>query len=140
MKDPRYWERYPKSSWLYTMINFPQLDSDVFVVLNCFVEGLIGLDPSENIEFLLDDDNAWARYSLLFAGYTTPSAGAGKLSDKLMSLLEGLATSKRFYAREGLITSRILRKKLEEDVRFDDDLDLYWFGNDGKDFIHISPL
>ncbi len=140
MRDPRNWERYPKYSWLSNMIGIPQLDSDVFVVLDCFVEGLVGSDTPENISFVLDDDNSWARYLLLFAGYAKPSTMPGRLSDKLMSLLEELATSKRFYAREGLITSRTLREKLEREVRFGDDLDLHWFGNDGKDFIHLSPL
>ena len=140
MRDPRYWERFPISSWLSTMIGIPHLDSDVLVVLDCFVEELVGPDPPENIHFVLDDDNSWARYLLLFAGYANPSAVPGRLSDKLMSLLEELATSKRFYAREGLITSQILRQKLEKEVRFDDDLDLCWFGNNGKDLIHLSPL
>lgn len=140
MKDPVYWEDYPKSSWLSNMIRIPQLDSDVLVVLDCFIKGLVGPDSPENIQFLLDDDNSWARYLLLFAGHANPSAVPGRLSDKLMSLLEELATSKRFYAREGLITSQILRQKLEKKVRFDDDLDLHWFGNDGKDFIRVSPL
>ena len=58
----------------------------------------------------------------------------------MISLLEELATSKRFYAREGLITSEILRQKLEEHVRIDDALDLCWFANYGQDFIHLSPL
>ncbi|KAI4204538.1 MAG: hypothetical protein LQ350_001088 [Teloschistes chrysophthalmus] len=114
--------------------------SDVLVVLDCFVEGLAGPDVQENISFLLDDDDSWARYLLLFAGYTNPSTAPGRMSQKLMSLLEELAISKRFYAREGLITSQILREKLEREVRFDDDLNLHWFGNDGKDFIHLSPL
>jgi hypothetical protein len=122
------------------MIGIPELNSDVFIVLDCFVDGLAGPDSVENITFVLDDDNSWARYLLLFAGYTEPSTKPGKLSDKLMSLLEELATSRRFYAREGLITSRILRERLRREVRFDDDLDLHWFGNDGRDFIHLSPL
>lgn len=104
------------------------------------LDGLVGPDVPENISFLYDDDNSWARYLLVFASYAKPSTMPGRLSDKLMSLLEELATSKRFYAREGLITSRILREKLEKEVRFDDDLHLHWFGNDGKDSIHLSPL
>lgn len=140
MGNRRYRKRYPISSWLSTMIGIPQLNSDVLVVLDCFVEELVGPDPPEDIRFVLDDDNSWARYLLLFAGYTNPSAMPGRLSDKLMSLLGNLATSKIFYAREGLITSQMLRQKLEKEVRFDDDLDLHWFGNDGKDFIHLSPL
>lgn len=137
--DSRH-EHYPKSTWLPNMIAIPQLQSDVLVVLDCFVEGLAGPDVQENISFLLDDDDSWARYLLLFAGYTNPSTAPGRMSQKLMSLLEELAISKRFYAREGLITSQILREKLEREVRFDDDLNLHWFGNDGKDFIHLSPL
>lgn len=133
-------ERYPTSHWLPWMIGTPQLDSDVFVVLDCFVEELVGPDALEDIHFVLDDDYSWARYLLLFAGYTNPSAAPGRLSQKLMSLLEELAISKRFYAREGLITSQILQEKLEKDVRFDDDLNLQWFGNHGKGFIHLSPL
>ena len=136
MRNTRYRERFPESSWLSLMIGFPQLNSDVLVMLDCFVEGLVGPDPPETIRFLLADDNSWARYLLLFAGYANPSAVPGRLSDRLMSLLEALATSKRFYAREGLITSQIIRHKLEKEVRFDDGLDLCWFGNDGKDFIH----
>lgn len=122
------------------MIRIPNLDSDVFVVLDCFIEALFGPDAPENISFVLDSDNSWARYLLLFAGYSKPSTVPGGLSSKLMSLLEDLATSKRFYAREGLITSQTLQEKLEREVRNDDDLDLNWFGNDGKDFIHLSPL
>ncbi|KAL9582028.1 MAG: hypothetical protein Q9212_003544 [Teloschistes hypoglaucus] len=125
-------KRYPKSSWLPSMIGIPQLESDVLVVLDCFVEGLVGPDVPEDMHFVSDDDYSWARYLLLFAGYTNPSATPGKMSQKLMSLLEGLATSKRFYAREGLITSQILQQKLEEEVRFDDDLNLHWFGNHVK--------
>lgn len=140
MRDPGNRERYPECSWLSNMIGIPQLDSDIFVVLDCFVEGLVGPDAPENISFLLDDDNSWARYLLLFAGYANSSTVPGRLSEKLMSLFEDLATSRRFYAREGLITSRTLREKLEREVRFGDDLDLRWFGNDGKDFIHLSPL
>lgn len=140
-RDTRYCGRFPDPGWLSIMIGIPQLNSDVLVVLDCFVEGLVGPDsPEKNIPFILDDDNSWARYLLLFAGYANPSAVPGRLSDKLMSLLEELATSKRFYAREGLITSQIIRQKLEKEVRFDDDLDLCWFGNHGKDFIHLSPL
>ena len=140
MKDAGYRERYPKPSWLTSMINFPQLDSDVLVVLDCFVEELVGPNPLENIDFLLETENSWARYLVLFAGYANHSAVPGKLSDRLMSLFEELAKSKRFYAREGLITSQILREKLEQEVRLDDGLDLRWFGNDGKEFIHLSPL
>ena len=145
MRNTRYWEKsfpksFPDSDWLSTMIGIPQLNSDVFVVLDSFVEELVKPDPPENIHFVLDDDNSWARYLLLFAGYANPSAVPGRLSDRLMSLLEELATSKRFYAREGLITSQIIRHKLEKEVQFGDDLDLCWFGNDGKDFIHLSPL
>lgn len=140
MKYPRYWEHYPKPDWLSKMIRIPELNSDVLVVLDCFVERLVGPNSPENISFVLDDDYSWARYLLLFAGYANPSAVPGRLSDRLMSLLEELATSNRFYAREGLITSQMLRQKLEKEVRFDDDLDLHWFGNDGKDFIHLSPL
>ena len=122
------------------MLIFPQLESDVLVILDCFLEGLVAPEASDNITFLADDDNSWARYLVLFAGYSNPSTVPGRLSNKLMSLLEELATSGRFYAREGLITSRILREKLEMEVNFDHDMDLCWFGNDGKDFIHLSPL
>jgi hypothetical protein len=122
------------------MTAIPQLNSDVFVVLDCFVEGLTGANEPGNISFLLDDDYSWARYLVLFPGYTEPPTMLGNFSDRLMSLLEELATSRRFYAREGLITTRILREKLERAVRFDDNLVLHWFGNDGKDFIHLSPL
>jgi hypothetical protein len=122
------------------MIGIPELESDVVLVLDCFVEELVGPDPPTNIHFVLDDDYSCARFLLLFAGYTEPSTLPGRLLDRLMSLLEELATSGRFYAREGLITSRMLRKKLEREVRFDDGLELHWFGNDGKDFIHIAPL
>ena len=38
------------------------------------------------------------------------------------------------------MTSQILLEKLEKEVRSDKELDLQWFGNDGKDFIHLSPL
>ena len=138
--DPRYYERYPGPGWLLNMIKIPQLHSDVLVVFDSFVKGLVEPDSLQNIKFLLDDDYSWARYLLLFAGYANPSAVPGRLSDKLMSLLEELATSKRFYAREGLITSQTLQQKLEREVRFDEDLNLRWFGNDGKDFIHLSPL
>ena len=69
MRDPRYCERYPKRSWLSNMIGIPSLDSDVLVVLDCFVEGLVGPDEPDNIHFVLDDDYSWARYLLLFAGY-----------------------------------------------------------------------
>ncbi|MCJ1436743.1 hypothetical protein MMC27_006125, partial [Xylographa pallens] len=72
MEDPRYWERYPKSSWLSTMISMPQLDSDVLVVLDCFIEVLVGPNSPENIPFLYEDDNSWARYLILSAGYTNP--------------------------------------------------------------------
>ena len=140
MRDSSRWEHYPSRSWLQQMIGIPELESDVVLVLDCFVEDLVGPDPPTNIGFVLDDDNLWARFLLLFAGYTEPSTLPGRLSDKLMSLLEELATSGRFYAREGLITSRMLREKLETKVQFDDDLELHWFGNDGKDFIHIAPL
>ncbi|KAF7511421.1 hypothetical protein GJ744_004610 [Endocarpon pusillum] len=140
MRDPRSWERYPERSWFSNMIGIPQLDSDVFVALDCFVKELVGPDAPENIRFVLDDDNSWARYLLLFAGYAKPSTVPSRFSEKLISLLEELATSRRFYAREGLITSRTLREKLEREARFGDDLDLHWFGNDGKDFIHLSPL
>ena len=140
MRNTRYWESFPDSDWLSTMIGIPQLNSDVFVVLDCFIEQLVEPDSPEDIHFVLDDDNSWARYLLLFAGYANPSAVPGRLSDRLMSLLEELAISKRFYAREGLITSQIIRQKLDKEVRFDDDLDLCWFGNDGKNFIHLSPL
>ena len=122
------------------MLAIPELKSDVFIVLDCFVEALVGPDALENILFLLDDDYSWARYLLLFAGYTSPSTRPGRLSYRLMTLLEKLATSGRFYAREGLITSKNLREKLGKEIRNDDDLDLRWFGNDGKDLIHLSPL
>ena len=140
INDPRYWERYPESDWLSKMVRIVQLSSDVLMVLDCFVERLVGPKAPDNITFSLDDDSSWARYLLLFAGYTNPSVVPGRLSDKLMSLLEELATSNRFYAREGLVTSRMIRQKLEKEVRFDDDLKLRWFGRDGKDFIHLSPL
>ncbi|KAI4250837.1 MAG: hypothetical protein LQ352_005227 [Teloschistes flavicans] len=126
MTGHRISESCPGPGWLSTMIGIPQLDSDALVVLDCFVEGLDGPDCPDDIHFLLDDDNSWARYLLLFAGYETPSAVPGRLSQKLMSLLEDLATSRRFYAREGLITSQILRQKLEREIRFDDDLNLHW--------------
>ena len=58
----------------------------------------------------------------------------------MFNLFEELATSGWFYAREELITTRILLEKLEKEVRFDQDLDLRWYGNDGRDDIHISPL
>lgn len=74
------------------MIGIPELESDVVLVLDCFVEDLVGPDPPTNIGFVLDDDNLWARFLLLFAGYTEPSTLPGRLSDKLMSLLEELAT------------------------------------------------
>ena len=140
MGNSSYSERYPQSSWLSDMINIPYLDSDVLIVLDCFVEELIRPDAPDNIPFVLDGDNSWARYLALFAGYTNPSTILGRLSKILMSLLEELATSRRFYAREGLITSKILREKLEREVRFENDLNLCWFGNDNKDFIHLSPL
>ena len=122
------------------MLAIPELKSDVFIVLDCFVEALVGPDALENISFLLDDDYSWARYLLLFAGYTSPSTRPGRLSHRLMTLLEKLATSRRSYAREGLITSKNLREKLGKEIRNDDDLDLHWFGDDGKDLIHLSPL
>ena len=122
------------------MIGIPQLNSDVFIVLDCFVEELAGPEAPENISFLLDDDNSWAHYLVLFAGYATPPTMSGRVSNKLISLLEELATSTRFYAREGLITTRILREKLVREVRFNDDLVLHWYGTDNKDFIHLSPL
>ena len=122
------------------MIHFPYLDSDALVVLDCYVEEVAGTASLENITFLLDDDNSWARYLVLFAGYTNPSARPSKLSEILVSLLGDLGTSRRFYAREELITSQILQEKLDKEVRFVDELNLRWFGNDGKDFIHISPL
>lgn len=140
MEDSRHWERFPNYSWLSLMIGIPQLNSDAFIVLDCFVEVLIDPNPPQNTSFLLEDDNSWARYLLLSAGYTNPSAEPGRLSDRLISLLKELATSNLFYAREGLITSQMLQQKLEKEVRFDDDLDLRWFGNDGKDLIHLSPL
>ena len=140
-RDPRNWNRYPERGWLSELICFPQLVSDVLVVLDCFLEGLSGPDSPENIQFLSDDDYSWARYSLLIADYAKPSTVPGRLSNQLMSLLEELATSKRFYAREGLITSGILQQMLGREVKFDDDLvDLHWFGNDGVKFIHLSPL
>ena len=40
------------------MIGIPQLNSDVFIVLDCFVEELAGPEAPENISFLLDDDNS----------------------------------------------------------------------------------
>jgi hypothetical protein len=122
------------------MIGIPTLDSDLLVVLDCFFEGLVGPDAFDEIGILQGDEYSWARYLLLFAGYPTPSTMPGKLSGKLVSLLEELASSSRFYAREGLITSGILREKLEREVKFDGDLDLRWFGNDGKDLIRLSPL
>ncbi|KAL9586386.1 MAG: hypothetical protein Q9203_003878 [Teloschistes exilis] len=139
--DSRH-ERYPRPDWLSTMIGLPQLGSDVLVVLDCFVKELVGPDAPKDIFFMEDYsyDNSWARYLVLFAGYTNPAAAPGRLSQKLMSLLEELATSNRYYAREGLTTSQILREWLKNEVRFDDDLNLQWFGNDGKDFIHQSPL
>ena len=56
-----------------------------------------------------------------------------------MAALEEFATSNSFFASEGL-TTRTLRQRLERELRFEDDLDLHWFGNDGKDFIHLSTL
>ncbi|KAK4946164.1 hypothetical protein LTR10_014675 [Elasticomyces elasticus] len=138
--DPRYYERYPTRQWLSNMLVFPQLSSDVFIVLDCFDEELAGPNDRANITFLLDDDYEWTRYLVLFAGYPEPPIVPGKLSNKLMSVLEELSSSNRFYAREGLITSGILRDKLEKEVRFDNDLGVRCFGNDGKDFIHVSPL
>ena len=140
MQDSRNRKDYPKDSWLSNMIVFPQLESDTFIILDCFVESLSGSDDPKNISFLADDDNSWARYLVLFAGYSNSSTVPGKLSKELMTLLEELATSGRFYAREGLIRSWTLQQKLEMNVRFDNDLNLRWFGNQSKDFIHVSPL
>ena len=78
------------------MIGIPNLHSDVLVVLDCFVEWLLRPDAPDNIHFMLDQDYSRARYLLLFAGYAEPSTQPGKLSDRLMSLLEELAISKRF--------------------------------------------
>ena len=57
-----------------------------------------------------------------------------------MSVIGELVSSGTFYARERLITSRIVREKFERGIRFDDDLNLRWFGNDGRDYIDSSPL
>lgn len=110
------------------------------MIFDCFVEQILEPNAPDDIHFVFDNDDSWARYLILFAGYSNPFTVPGALSNRLMSLLEELATSGKFYAREGLIRSRTLRQKLEEKVRFDDDLDLCWFGNDGKDFIQLSPL
>ena len=123
------------------MLGIPKLESDVFIVLDCFIQELARLndDDPRDIPFVCDDDNSWARYLIVAAGYAEPSSMPGKLSEKLISLLEELAISKRFYAREGLITSKILREKLEREA-FDRSLNLCWFGNAGRDHIHLSPL
>ena len=85
--NTRSLDGFPKSNWLSMMIHFPYLDSDVLVVLDCYVEEVAGTASLENITFLLDDDNSWARYLVLFAGYTNPSARPSKLSEILVSLL-----------------------------------------------------
>ena len=86
MNDSRYGGNYPHAGWLSLMIGIPQLESDVLVVLDSYIEKLVGPDSIQNIQFLLDDDNDWARYLVLTAGYASPSAVPGRSSDRLMSL------------------------------------------------------
>jgi hypothetical protein len=123
------------------MINFPSLGSDSFLILDCFVEDLTGSDTHDNIRFLFDNDNSWARYLVLFTGYPYPNpyTRPGILSEKLMTVLEDLAASRRFYAREGMITSRVMLDKLMAAIPSDTGR-FHVFGNEGKDSIHLVPL
>lgn len=123
------------------MLGIPNLVSDVFIVLDCFVEGMVDTPIApEDITFVIDDDYQWARYMIVLAGYRNPSTIPGKFSDGLMALLRDLATSGKFYAREGLITTGNVREKLEREMRFEDDFTPLWFGNDNRDGIHVTPL
>lgn len=122
------------------MIGIPSLHSDAFLILDCFTEGLAESDHMEKVKFMLDDDYSWAQYAMVFAGYTQKSTPPGKLSEKLMSILEDLVRSNKFYARAGLITSGTVRTKLTRELRWGNDLEPVWSGNDGKDFIHLTPL
>ena len=122
------------------MIEEPQLISDVFIVLDCFVEELPGADTTKGYSIPLNEEKPWARCLTLFADYTKPPTMSDRLSNKLTSLLERLATSGRFYAREGLITTEILLEKLERAVQFNDGLSYLRSGNHDWESIRLSPL
>jgi hypothetical protein len=94
------------------VVEEPQLISDVFIVLDCFIEELPGPDTAGDYDIPINEQKPWARYLALFAHYIKPPTISDRLSHKLTSLLERLATSWRFYAREGLITTEILQEKL----------------------------
>ena len=65
MNDSHSWQRYSNDGWLPNMICISQLDSDLLIVLDYLVEGLVGTETPGSIKFLHDDDNSWARYPLL---------------------------------------------------------------------------
>jgi hypothetical protein len=78
-------------SWTADIVSFPNLVSDVLVVLDCYAEGLKD-DDSEwlTISHAIDDDYPWARYAIMVVGYIENSTPPGTFSEHFMSLLEEL--------------------------------------------------
>ena len=129
------------ADWLQILIRIPNLISDVLLVLDCYIEDLSDINTDEKkISFLSDDDYLWARYAIIYAGYTQKSARPGKLSDHLTSVLEGLAHSDTFYAREGLITSSFVIRKLTTSLRFESEMEPTILGNDGRNSVVLVSI
>lgn len=139
---PRYSDdNFHHADWLEALIQIPQLTSDVLLVLDCYLEGLTESNAErKTISTLFDDDYLWARYAIVFAGYTQRSSSPGGLSDPLIDVLKDLAQSDRFYAREELINSKFVFNELQKKLRWKNLMSPALFGNDGVGSIVLAPL
>lgn len=78
-------------NWLSTALAIPNLYSDVLVVLDCYWAAALD-DNTSNITFL-HGGPTWARYAVLFAGYTDETSPVGRFSDCFVQALHGLANT-----------------------------------------------
>ncbi|KAH0558451.1 hypothetical protein GP486_004897 [Trichoglossum hirsutum] len=133
---------FDHADWLQNVIGIPNLTSDVLLILDCYMEGLSGDNSgNERISYVFDDDYAWARYGIIFAGYTQKSIRPGKLADHLMSTLEDLTYSEQPEAMHGLVDCNFVVSKLTDTLRgVEDGMTPMFMGSDSGGSIVLAPI
>lgn len=122
--------------WLSTALGIPNLLSDVLVILDCYWAGLAE-ENSEAIQYLQDND--WARYGILFAGYDDELYPLGRFSEYLIGVLQVLTQSVNkpdTLVNCGKILADVSRvMKLSEENACPD-----WRGNSRLDSFILAPI
>jgi hypothetical protein len=128
---------FSPQNWVSTALGIPNLVSDVLVILDCYWAGLF--DDRNSSMSHLRGGHDWARYGVIFAGYTDETLPVGRFSEHFINALRHLAHS--VEDRDSLANIRDVFGEVRRIIeQSGDSVQPDWRGERGATSLTLAPI